>query len=310
MPEISVAPKTMRAIAQTERPTVAFNKAIMLPESSRHPLDVVNERVMATMEALRRSHQTVPAETINLMGQVLFGPIALSPEQYRKNEVEDEGLKLEGARVQHHLTHSFFYAGTDASSPQYSLKTQQLAEAFQKLSKGPLGDRMGLMRFWNGMRAELATVKVFSDAGYRVFLPDYTQNPLTTPQEQNETLQWDVRKGTDMIAVSDISTFLIDAKGRYLANGIEDRYMEEKENAEVFQTEVPKQQAQNLPSALGDFIGQFPNRHISRLKILIPTGDRYLSHLRADLATSPKDAMRNFAVIRPNIAQGIMRAIR
>lgn len=230
--------------------------------------DEIRHRIKSFLGAEHKKNPNIPRERLNLLFSTYFGPFMLEPPTHM-SIAETAQQKELSARIQHQLCHSFLFASSSKSSPEYAQNMFDLAKKLQWLSvQSELGISNKLGAFWNGIRAETALIHALLDYDFRVAIPDYTKFGST---QDNEVLRWDVESGIDLIALSDETqtAFLIDAKGRYKSQiiGINDHIT-------VDQYPLTPEEITKLPPSLKRALGN--SVHIRRAKITLPTSSKFL----------------------------------
>lgn len=142
----------------------------------------------------------------------LFYGIFLLPSNLELDHLP-EADKTMAARIAHNFTHHIVHCDQPEVDDKFIVGVYRAASMMQEAASRLLSDQQdhAFATFWSGIKSEVAIVRVLSTTGYRVLLPEYSLNP---DRERDETLQFDVRSGVDIIAEKDHRVFLIDAKGR------------------------------------------------------------------------------------------------
>ncbi len=118
------------------------------------------------------------------------------------------------ARISHALSHAAIYA----SSPEASPEEQEAIASYLRLAQNLINNKMLenntlINEHWTGLKREVGVIRTLLDAGYEVYLPDYNQDPLEVPEEENEVLQYDIKSGVDIFAIKNGKIVLIDVTG-------------------------------------------------------------------------------------------------
>lgn len=163
------------------------------------------------------------AERIDLVTNWMFNIFMLDWNTLTaRNERISDHEKDISARIQQGLVHNIFYSSTPYASEGYVNTMYHIVRAIlAQISKMERVETTNLPMVWGGIRNELAVVRTLTDHGYRVFLPNYSQNSGRTPEGNNAILQLDVRNGIDLITISPQGhIILMDVKGRKPVEGI------------------------------------------------------------------------------------------
>lgn len=125
--------------------------------------------------------------------------------------------KEENARIQHQLVHRLIHASSKFAKPEDIETAHQVAQhiiwRLSIMDKRVATTNLNI--FWAGVRNQLAITRALLGQGYRVFIPDYTQDPTEVSEKENAVLQLDVLSHVDLVAVSPQGRiYLLDAKGR------------------------------------------------------------------------------------------------
>lgn len=239
---------------------------------------------------------------VQIIKDSVFGGFEL-PKGALEMGTKDERLKMHSAVVQQNLVHHLFRATTpppgltaeEKSAHEKYAKTWfqiiRIMEAYCDPKEA--GGTINLRPFWNGVKAELAVVralkqehgrmyldkskfhpngKYFDPAGFRVIVPDYTQD-IDAISPGDTQIIWDVRYGIDLIAIPPIKdcALLVDVKGR---NNVDKVQVEPMSREEPFH---------RLPISLKELLSQetgldyVPVRHAT---IFVPTAALSFNDLR------------------------------
>ncbi len=180
-------------------------------------------------------------------------------------------LKEDNARIQQQLTHSIIHACSVRAEPSYIEDTYALASNTSRRIHA-LEDRMvsNLSARWAGIRNQVAIVRSLLDGGYRVFLPDYNQDPLDTKEEDNAVLQLDVISGVDLIAVSpEGDIILINAKGIRGSSGAEGAVLEDTK--QIYLDSEPRQCIRRAVREVEECCRTGSFDHVYQTTLFIPT---------------------------------------
>lgn len=256
--------------------------------------DEISEKVPEYMGNLKRKFPDLPEAHVEAVGDLFFGPLRLTKEELGRIK-EDQYVKETSARIQHNLVHSVLYAQNPNASPEFVNVVYTSVAIQESLARARAAKQGEVRSFWNGVKAEIGIARAFLARDYRVFLPDYTQDPLDVEDEENEVLQWDVRCGVDFVAIKDGEFFLIDAKGRYgehTYNGYGNR---EKMRDVSVEAARP---ISRFPKAMAEFVEPFHQGRVHNLTVFVPTALEYLQRLESGLVTveSKRTALARFSV--------------
>lgn len=294
MENIDEEPITHGPIARIRPPSIANLHSFLIKDASGYARDISWGKIVAASNMLivdlRKKYSEIPDATAEALGDQLFGPFRLERSAFGSTERED--LKEISARIQHNLVHGIMYAGSREADPVYTDVIYKTMCVYDKLANSLTGESTGLKGFWSGVKSELALVRALYRRGYKVRLPDYTQDPYEVSDEENEVLNWDVRHGIDMVVVSPGEfVLLLDAKGR----------TRDKNGDIMVAADV---QALNMRNDTpDDILMQYQdlfNRGLGkRMRVIIPSGSHFLSGLEyEDRATDARSAISKFAVSR------------
>jgi hypothetical protein len=143
-------------------------------------------------------------ETIELVNQVvpqMFGPFWGEPV-YR----EGGGIPrvIESARLQQQLVHMIYAGSLEGTHDGYSETIYNMVKCFETAATVTENDPRNreswgqFGNWWNGVKAELAVVKLFKSGDYpeKVIVPDYTGGG-------NQVRLWDVQGKVDLVVLLD-----------------------------------------------------------------------------------------------------------
>lgn len=159
-----------------------------------------------------------PEERVELILDWLFNGFRLNKHTLTKKGGENlsDWEKEFSARTQQGMVHGIFYTSTQEAAEEYISTMYHVVRAtVSQISRIDKHETTLLRSYWNGIKHQLAAVRALSNYGYRVFLPNYSQDPVITEEEDNAVLQLDVRNGIDLIALSPEGyIILVDVTGR------------------------------------------------------------------------------------------------
>ncbi len=255
-----------------------------------------------------------PDERLSMLLDVTFGLGRLKKDTLlHGGQTEDIYEKEHSARLQHALTH-YVLSASESDNPDYVSTIYSLTRNLASLSQGlSKTDGAGVKGLWQGMRNELAVVKVLQDNGYRVILPDYEQDTAEVSDKENEVMQLDVKNGIDLIAVSpEGRMLLVDAKGRRsrkdIASNIESGGLEKVDTSRGMDPLVAETIVKVAQMCGGDM------DDVYRMKIVLPTegrsfvGSDFLTDLHTDVAAQ-RQSLGNFGKLQPDVADGLMNQV-
>lgn len=274
------------------------------------------KRAEAMMEEIAINNPKMPKDKSRKIWETLFCPLPL-PENMLRFGAETEQQKEMSARIQQNQVHVLHHATTEQTSDRYLLHEYDYARKLQLLCETDFGKSYNLLRFWNGVKSQLAVIHALLDSDqYRVFIPDYAQDRAKTPERDNEVLQWDVRSGVDLIALSKDGTtaLLIDAKGRKNNQEVPGDYestFEERQDVSIDHRVLTESEIEKLNPCIRKSIpGSASN--IARVRIVIPTAAGYLGSF--GLPAYPPDGYRQtlkgFTSLKPRLAHDIIKGLK
>lgn len=281
--EISHEPAIYPQLRNHKSPDLPFPselKYALSPEETSEQYFQQIEKVMGKVmgEVKREFQDKVPESQIEMLGDFYFAPF-----RSEHGEVIDEDQKELNARIQHTLTHNILYAASSDVDPNYAANVYDTIGFYEKLAQSSLGKHEHIKQFWNGVKSEVAVVHMLRDLGYRVFLPDYSQDPWEVGEEENEVLQWDVRNGVDFIAEDEGRVLLIDSKGtKFIKRNnyseiIERSLVEIIPGAEYYTRN--RDNLNLLPPVLRSAVSPLNPSDVRRMTIIVPTSGKYLNTL-------------------------------
>lgn len=262
---------------------------------------------------IREKYPSYPDARLEMLLDLTFGFGRLPKDMIMNPDTKDLDMKDLSARLQHELTHEIAYAA-ESDDPNYIDTTYSLVRNLDILANkfGSVSDTT-IARLWKGMRNELAIVSTLHKNGYRVFLPDYAQDPTEIPNSDNEVMQLDVRGGIDLIAVSPKrEVLLIDAKGRRgqrrIAEQLQDgavQHVDLSEGLKPLVAESIVSVAQACGASRGD---------VWRMNLVLPTEGR--SFVGTDFLTDrhedtekQRQSLARFGMLKSDVQNGIMQQI-
>jgi hypothetical protein len=252
-------------------------------------------------------------EIIERVADLYFGPFSLHPEMVKNEKPTTPELSREerhkqrilSATIQHNLVHALYYAGSGNAGQNFVTGMYEIASFYENLSRSGFGHTMGIDSFWSGVKSELAIVKGLKTEGYRVFLPDYSQNDWERFPEDglsSEVEDWDVKGHVDLIAEREGKILLVDAKGKTNysdGNG----GLHKVSQTDIRHTEeIVKDRVNNLrrlPPSMENFIGRLLPITVDKYTVTVPAGSNYMTPLAPSRNISERgnDELRNFATL-------------
>lgn len=257
---------------------------------------------------LKTKYHNLPEYQLELIGDLYGGPFRLEhPPGVDLNRDQDEEKEI-SARIQHNQAHAMFYAAFGPSDEGYQREVRNRVELFNKISSSDPGRDVGVPSFWNGVRAEATILSELHNRGYRVFLPNYSEDPYEIPWENNEVLQWDIKSGVDMVGEKNGKVYLIDAKG--------ERYLRDKElgrgeriGGSVYVSESYKTDSgprmNRLPPSLRHFIAALAPDDIRRATIIIPTSNS--AYVENSEPATDREYLQKFITLKSSISGDIFK---
>lgn len=179
----------------------------------RIPWAEMQKKVGSYVAEVKKENPDIPESEVEMVADLLFGPFRLDQKAIGGGKSEEE--RRISASIQHNIVHAVLDTQRSEASDDYVRSVYSTVSFLDRLSRSEVGKDSGLYTFYSGIRAELGIVKSLLKAGYKVSLPDYTQDIYEVPDEKNEVLQWDVKSGIDLVAESKGELLLIDAKGEF-----------------------------------------------------------------------------------------------
>lgn len=275
--------------------------------------------IQQELQATINRYPTVPPERIRSMFMPYFGPFLLREETHILGAEKSEQKEL-SARIQHSFVELVYNATQQSTSERFTINMYDYVRKMQSLCElSDLGRNYNLLRFWNGVKAELAIVRALrKDKAFDIILPDYMQDPAKTNIFDNEVLQWDVNSGVDLIAIpkNDPSqAILIDVKGRKRKD-IDESFEEipdEIDTVEVIQRNLTDHERMTLNSCLRGALDANGIKKVSRVKITIPTAGGFLGTVsnlpQIPLDGNYKGTLEQFTSLRPDLAESVRQQL-
>lgn len=222
--------------------------------------------------------------SVGLVANLMYGPYNLDEQTLRADsQYATDPQKELNARLQHQFVEAllFMVSQSGESNQKISVQLYSLLQAFLcPREEVETGYKTGA--FWAGVRNELAAVVLLLESNLRVYIPD-----------DSEVMAWDVRKGIDLVAVSRECAFLIDVKS--------------EEGGRIEKRVLGWQEIHRLPVKL---IRLLANMHIvARCVVGIP-GSAYLRDDEVPLAVRPSERIRNFVMLRDEVADSVRYTLR
>lgn len=291
----------------TDRLTQAEN-----PHRSRF-LEMQRKRDEYSSRLKEKFGEMYEPEQIERVVDLYFGPFSLHPEivsNDRPANPEVSGRERHNqlvlsASIQHNLVHALYYAGSGNAEQSFVTGMYDIAAFYEKLSRSNFGHNTGIDSFWSGVKSELAVVKGLKGEGYRIFLPDYTQNDWDRFPEDglsSEVEDWDVKAHVDLIAERDGKILLVDAKGRTTITDQNGALHRLGKINTVHTDTIVKDRVNNLhmlPRSMEKFVDRLLPVAVDKYTITIPASSNYLAGLSpsTDIAHRGSEELRNFATL-------------
>lgn len=313
MPEVSEQPKTASLVGN-EKATPLLSEtygSFIQSENGLTPDEAeVKNRVNHFLFLLKESHPKTPEIVIDNISQIYAGPLLKSIEHQKGETADLEQYEL-SARIQQHLTHLAVYASEDHADAIFQERFYKTLSAMEKSANSRIGRNLNIRRFLNGVKSEISVIKTLHNNGYEVYIPDYIQKSDASQGKSSETMDWDVKFGTDLVGVSPTGEiFLIDAKGRKMSkNGKQLDEMELNREPVVTTKFVSGQ----LPGSLQKLIDEIREQHGSQDKplretrIVVPTADEYMKDLDAKTDDNTyQEIFRGYAALNTEAQNSII----
>ena len=174
-----------------------------------------SESHMAITQGLEQTKREDPsnASLAQTLAETMFGPLVLSREQLLGGSNNDS-QREHSAGIQQNLIHALFSI-SEKSSDQFVAQIYRMATIFEGMTKKGEREGSAFAMKWSEIKAQLALMRLFKEAGYSLQIPNYNKS--------GEVLAWDVRSQTDFVAVPGPElqkdrkmnrAFLVDAKSR------------------------------------------------------------------------------------------------
>ena len=289
MPEIAEQPKTANIIGnerQSPRLSETYESMFEKTDKGTTPDEAeVKLRAFYFKENLKKSHPNVPEIVIDNISQIYLAPLLLEPETLRSEGAKDDQKEL-SARIQHHFTHLVMYASESGTDDNFRGRFYDSLSAIEKSANSRLGKNLEIRRFLNGIKSEIAVIRTLHEHNFEVYIPDYISKTDIRAGKTSETMDWDVKFGTDLVAVSpNGDIFLIDAKGKKYLGDKEDK-TDKKLNTEPQVSTFNV--SGNIPRSLSTLITDIRAQHASsnsgtlkKARIIVPTGEDFMGGLKA-----------------------------
>lgn len=205
-----------------------------------------------------------------MIKHVVLGPLSLEGKVFTDRDEGDrfpEEIKEKSARAQAVIAHAIFYASLSGVSDEECGNIYDMVAIHDNIANSPIGEAQGYKGWWNGVKSLVTVMRTFDEQGYTVYLPNYAQDPDTTPPHENEILMWDVRNGIDLMAQDAYGNLLlIDAKGR-------------RHERSVHSTELVLDAIKHYPPIIREHIESLNPASLREAKVIIDTDS--LPRLRA-----------------------------
>lgn len=267
------------------------------------------------MLSVKKKYPSAAEYNLELIGDLFFAPFRLDLSTLESTDRPDQ--KELSARIQHNLAHNIFYSSLGKAENDYVERVYDSVATFENIINGrnvPNADK--IKQFWNGVKSQVAVMRVLHDNGYRLTLPDYTQEPDENGMVQ-QVYEWDVRNGVDLIAERGGHVALIDAKGQknlpkeQTGGGVIER---SSVDFVVRSPDLLVNDAQfaRLPESMRETIEAFEPVSVKRARIIVPTSTKYLAPLKqsSNVGGRGRIEMPQFArLVEPRHREEIMRGM-
>jgi hypothetical protein len=287
MPEIAEQPKTANIIGndrQTPRLSETYESIFEKTEKGTTPDEIeVKLRAFYFKEQLKQTHPKTPEIVIDNISQIYLGPLLLSPEALRGEGINNSEKEL-SARIQHHFTHLSMYASEDNADESFRKRYYESLLAMEKSANSRIGRNLEIRRFLNGIKTEIAVIRTLHEHGFEVYIPDYISKSDADSGITSETMDWDVKFGTDLVGVSpEGDIFLVDAKGRKYLEDKKTHNTELNTQPQIDISDISGKTPDSLQKLIDEIQSNHPskNRTVKKARIVIPTGSDFMTGLKA-----------------------------
>lgn len=222
-----------------------------------------------------------PEHYIEMIKIAALGPLALDKDIFSDRNVGESlhtKYKEKSARAQALVAHTIFAASLNGVSDEECGNIYDMVAIIDNVANSDIGEAQGYKQWWNGVKSLLAVMRALNEQEFKVILPDYTQDPQTTPRNRNHMLQFDVFKGVDLIARDkDNNVFLVDCKGE---SKIKDTNWTRTEST-VITKKIDGEEYGKFAGVLKRSINSLQPDSVQRAMIIVPTSFDVLPRLRA-----------------------------
>lgn len=278
MPEVGEMPVHGEFLANTKTPRVlemltdafkTFEHASRDPNVVGVLKDLVTE-IPDFTEKTKAKNPDIDPNIIDNMVAVTFGPLGLpvkqpDPEKPGEREAFYRHIRTSAA-MQHSLAHTIFYASQLEADPQMAEKVFKRVSFMDFIARSELGRSRGYEPWWNGVKSEVAVIRALKKNGFDVELPDYSNITGNIDPQQDQLMQWDIKKGVDMVATRGTGrerlALFVDSKGTFKIQDGNERLI----------PEISWGTPDRIPADLAlEFASELAARRAKALTIILPT---------------------------------------
>jgi hypothetical protein len=252
----------------------------------------VQKAVQIAMKRLNRLHTDSPHE-VDLVGDLMFGPFRLDQETLRSTR--DPFSKEASAKIQHNLAHNVLYASNGDASQQYRDGMYDILAIQQNIAGSDYGKALLLNKFWSGVRSEVGIIKSLRETGYTVWIPDYAEDP-ESDENNDEVMEWDVKKGIDFVAQIGKKVFLADGKGRMMLKDHNVQNNEVRPEPGEYYKHQKSDALGELPPTLQNLIRSINPETVQKVTIVVPSLGVSVLQPR-DQAHDARDRLRSYSTL-------------
>lgn len=285
------------------------------PRNELPHLQTIHTRFNSFIDAQEKRNaahnKTVSRERLSDMFASFVGPLALDPhilggENLTIQEVETS------ARMQHRIVDETTYALSAAAPDSYLQHIYARTQALDTIFRSNWGKDTRAIRYWNGLRTELAFYQLAYENGFTVILPDPYQDAAKIPQAENEVREWDIQSGIDMILIPDDApdyALLVDIKGRSLTQNEKGETVR-RENVTVEGGELDQSALQDLKQrkqSLARVLDQHGIKRVLKTTIIVPTSSQAFA-LPGDMPKNPPTEKPNVPPTRKDFHKALKHA--
>ncbi|PIU03939.1 hypothetical protein COT44_00220 [Candidatus Shapirobacteria bacterium CG08_land_8_20_14_0_20_39_18] len=206
--EVNESPLDRGLVTANTNPYRGDNQAYI--NKAENNMSAFTADIVKTRNRLQEKNPDLVRE-IQEVYNLYYGLFLLPPNMELDHLPDAE--KTMAARVGHNITHHVMYSSQPEAEEGFIVGVYRATAMMQEVASQFLNNQQdcAFAKFWSGIKSELAVVRVLSTVGCQVWLPEYT---VCFDPKLDETFQFDVRSGVDIIAQFNNRVFLVDAKGR------------------------------------------------------------------------------------------------